>query len=472
MKKYVFLAFIALFCVSSSAWAQYVKLTAEDGTISWIPISGTIDGTNIEIYNNTQKSAINKNSKGSIDLYDVWSESGGRGTHYQVTSIGYYAFYGCSNLNSITIPKSVFQINERAFDGCSGLTSITISSGVLWIGRCAFWNCSGLTSIHIPSSVCSIYDDVFYGCSGLTSIVVDPGNMTYDSRNNCNAIIETASNTLIAGCKNTMIPSSVTSIGDHAFRNCSGLTSVTIPNGVTSIGRYAFEDCRGLTSIVIPYGVTSIGEFAFGDCRGLISITIPSSVTEIGGFAFYFCSGLTSVVIPNSVTSIENYTFSYCRGLTSVVIPSSVRSIGQSAFQYCSGLESIEIPNSVTSIGWSAFGDCSSLKSVISYITNVFETDGFSRNININNATLYVPKGLADTYWATSGWDVFSKIVEMTDAESGDVNGDNIIDISDVVSLVNFILDSSTTNSSYDVNGDGNIDISDVVALVNMILGQ
>ena len=141
-------------------------------------------------------------------------------------------------------------------------------------------------------------------------------------------------------------------------------------------------------------------------------------------------------------------------------------------YSYCSSLTSIEIPNSVTDIGYHAFEYCSSLKSVISYITNVFETEGFSRNININNATLYVPKGLADTYWATSGWDVFSKIVEMTDAESGDVNGDKIIDISDVVSLVNFILDSSTTDSSYDVNGDGNVDISDVVKLVNFILGQ
>ena len=142
------------------------------------------------------------------------------GNTYNVTSIGNNAFYGCSGLTSITIPNSVTSIGDGAFSYCSGLTSITI-----------------------PNSVTSIEWYAFIYCSGLTSVIVESGNTHYDSRGNCNAIIETASNMLIAGCKNTVIPNSVTSIGDRAFEGCSGLTSITIPNSVTHIGSYAFYEC-------------------------------------------------------------------------------------------------------------------------------------------------------------------------------------------------------------------------------------
>ena len=157
---------------------------------------------------------------------------------------------------------------------------------------------------------------------------------------------------------------SVTSIGDSAFRDCSGLTSVTIPTGVTSIGSSAFRNCSSLTSVTIPTGVTSIGECAFYDCSRLTSITIPNSVTSIGGGAFRHCSGLTSVSIPNSVTSIGVWAFGNCSRLTSVSIPNSVTSIGESAFIDCFSLTSVTIPNSVTSIGEQAFSGCSGLTSV------------------------------------------------------------------------------------------------------------
>ena len=189
-----------------------------------------------------------------------------------VTSIGDYAFYDCSGLTSVTIPNSVTSIRGDAFNGCSGLTSVTIPSSVTSIGYGAFNGCSGLTSVTIGNSVTSIGDFAFAGCSGLTSIVVESGNTTYDSRNGCNAIIETATNTLIVGCQATIIPNSVTSIGDYAFSGCSGLTSVTIPNSVTSIGGGAFWGCSGLTSVTIGNSVTSIGERAFGECTKLINI--------------------------------------------------------------------------------------------------------------------------------------------------------------------------------------------------------
>ena len=190
-----------------------------------------------------------------------------------VTSVGNYAFAYCTGLTSVTIPESVTSIGNEAFSECIGLTSVTIPDSVTSIGDYAFIYCSGLTAITIPAGVTSIGNGVLFGCRGLTSITVASGNTKYHSAGNC--VIETATGTLVLGCKSSVIPAdgSVTSIGYRAFYGCYGLTSVTIPEGVTSIGDYAFRSCTGLTSVTVPASMTSIGEYAFAGCIGLTSAT-------------------------------------------------------------------------------------------------------------------------------------------------------------------------------------------------------
>ena len=166
-----------------------------------------------------------------------------------VTSIGDYAFYGCSGMTELILPNSVTSIGDFAFLGCSGLTELTLPNSVTSIGDCAFYGCTGLTELILPNSVRSIGDIAFTYCSGLEKITVESGNSCYDSRDNCNSIIDTEFNTLIVGCKNSVIPNSVTSIGYYAFYGCSGLTELTLPDSVASIGDGAFICCSDLSKI-------------------------------------------------------------------------------------------------------------------------------------------------------------------------------------------------------------------------------
>ena len=327
-----------------------------------------------------------------------------------IISIGEDAFRGCTSLKSVSLPNSIISIGSGIFTGCTELSEIHLPNnncvkcggelddtkwfatqldGIIYLGTLlysykgeltnsdivinssineiaegAFSGCASLTSVVIPESVTRIGERAFSGCPALETITVDSGNSVYHSAGNC--IIETATKTLVHGCKNSVIPDdgSVTSIGDYAFFGCTSLTSITIPDSVTSIGRSAFYKCTSLTSVTIPDSVTSIGDRAFEDCTSLTSVTIPDSVTSIGYEAFYGCTSLTSVTIGDSVTSIGYRAFYNCYSLTSVTIGNSVTSIGDRAFYNCTSLTSVIIGDSVTSIGEYAFAGCTSLNDV------------------------------------------------------------------------------------------------------------
>ena len=361
-----------------------------------------------------------------------------------VSIISDIAFLNCESIVGLTLHDNI-EIGQNSFSGCS-IKKLNFLEGTKTIDSGMVLCKDVLTEINIPNTVMTIESDALSNCTSLESIVVGANNPIYHSSGNC--LIETNSKTLILGCKNSVIPidCSITSIGDYAFYNCTGLTSVIIPDSVTSIGRYAFKSCTGLRSITIGNSVKSIDFNAFNGCTGLTSVIIPDSVTSIGDSAFGGCSSLQEITLPfigcERYTSTDNKfqypfgrifgeskylggikteqyryhrnspspifdtyyipaslkkvtvtgcdyiqygAFYNCTRLKSITIGNSVKSIGNSAFYNCTGLTSIIIPDSVTSIGGYAFNSCTGLKSIT--IGNSVKSIGDSTFANCTGLT-------------------------------------------------------------------------------------
>ena len=397
-----------------------------------------------------------------------------------VTSIGEGSFAGCFGIKSLTvdsgnavydsrdncnavietasntlisgcdisvIPNSVTTIGNNAFS-CCGFTSIEIPSSVTTIGDYAFDICLNLKSVVIPASVTHIGNKVFNGNYAIESVIVDSDNTVYDSRDNCNALIETASNTLILGCKNTVIPNSITTIGKMAFGACnfasitipnsvttiddmaftaSTLTSITIPGSVTSMGEHVFYDCPYLESVTFSDGATVIGYAAFAYCGALTDVEIPASVKKIEESAFEGCTALTDITLPLGVTTIEDWVFYECSGLKSIIIPESVTSMGCGIFVSCTSLTSVTLPSGITNIGEYTFYECTELASIclMNPVPATVESENFTDS-HYANTTVYVPQGSLAAYKAADVWKDFANIKEFNTTQIDNVDAGDI----------------------------------------------
>ena len=290
-------------------------------------------------------------------------------------------------------------LGQNALSFTSNLEEVKLPNTLRSIGWLSFAN-SGIKKFVVPKSVTEISPDVFYQCQNLASISVEAGNEYFDSREDCNAIIETATNVLRIGCRSTIVPNSVVAIGPSAFSGVPGLTSVDLPDGVKSIGNGAFWADLGLTSVTLSKSITELGEGPFVGCSNVKTFVIDPENPVYDSRN-------------NCNAIIETATNTLIQGFETTKIPEDVVKIAPSAFQYMN-MTSIEIPASVKEIGGSAFLYCNDLTTVISHIKKPYPVNAsvFSGD-NMSTATLYVPFGTKNAYAATSGWGAFPKIIEM-----------------------------------------------------------
>ena len=256
-----------------------------------------------------------------------------------------------TDLKIVKIPGSVRDIGDCAFCQCIELKEIVIPEGVTRIGDSSFFGCSNIKRIYIPSTVTLIEETAFGSCGSLIEIVVSEDNPVYDSRNNCNAIIETASNTLICGCGGTVIPDTVTSIRSRAFYGAESLSAIKVPSSVTEIGEAAFEFCDNLINVELPDSITCIKNSTFSFCESLTKIRIPDYVTTIEESCFYACRSLKTVDFGKAVERINFGAFRKCSSLTEIGFPDSLTTIERSVFEGCTSLTEIYLPASLVDIG-------------------------------------------------------------------------------------------------------------------------
>ncbi|MBR3789616.1 MAG: leucine-rich repeat domain-containing protein, partial [Clostridia bacterium] len=377
--------------ISGSAFEECTSLASVNAPCSWNekPLYKFKSGVTVTIQSHTLENNVciicSENKCGTSESDNVvWFLDDGV---LYISGTGAMADYGANNtpwkdyttqIKKVVVGDGVTSIGNYAFYGCTALTSVIISGSVTRLGDKAFWNCASLTSVTIPESVTTIGYSAFEECASLTSINVNENNTVYAS---IDGVLFNKEKTEIIRCPQNKsgeysIPESVITIGGSAFSGCEALTSVIIPDSVTTIGRSAFWGCSALNLIEIPKNVTTIGESAFTSCSALTSVIIPDNVTTIGALAFWNCDLLASVTIPESVTTIGDSAFVDCASLTSINVNennTAYASIDGVLFnkekteiirypQNKSGEYSI--PESVTTIDSYAFDGCTSLTTV------------------------------------------------------------------------------------------------------------
>jgi len=377
---------------------------------------------------------------------------------YTVTSIGKNAFRSCTELKSVVLPNTIKSIGSRAFYGCRSLDDITLPEQLNSIGGQAFQGCSALESVVIPALVTEIGTEAFIDCTNLTSIIVDSENKVFDSRNNCNAIVETPTNTLLMGCRTTQIPPGVTIIKSRAFGGCTGLTSIITPSSLQTIEQYAFNGCKDLVSVSLSSSITSIGGYAFSGCTGLREVCceakepldIEEAVFDWGDIQYillyvpagseyaYQKAKVWRNFMDISVIGEVSHAFSVDRinydfvdenslevigprqGIRGARIPEvvdykglsyDVSRIAEDAFYGNDRLEVVSFPESVMSVGDSAFAMCSNLKTIL---LERQEPIAVPQNaFHGVDAKLMVPPNTRESYMASTGWgNAFERIEE------------------------------------------------------------
>ncbi|MBO4597988.1 MAG: leucine-rich repeat domain-containing protein [Bacteroidaceae bacterium] len=442
-----------------------VEIPSSVSSVAARPFIGCNRLTTIAVNPQNKKFDSRDNCNAIIDTKDKELILGCKGTRVPggIEKIGDEAFFGYQELGIITIPEGVKKINDKAFaesslrgielpstlekfnasafarcrgleiiriapnnvhfdsrDKCNaiietkdnrlilGCKATVIPNSVTKIKSFAFED-RGLQSIEIPASVTKLENLAFAGCDDLESISVDSRNTVFDSRDNCNAVINTKANSLVVRCKNTVIPLSVSEIGFGAYYKCQSLTSIDLPEHITVINNSAFEGCNGLTSIFLPDNVKKIGDdvfrnctnvteaflpknmsycgerafencinlktvslqrsadirdYAFNNCKSLNEIYIPD-YSHLGVGVFKECTNLTYISLPEHLQEISPRLFERCRSLNEVFIPEEVQFIGNNAFEECYHLTKIELPEGLKGIGDEAFISCQNLKCVI-----------------------------------------------------------------------------------------------------------
>ena len=305
------------------------------------------------------------------------------GNTYKVTEINTYAFMGCRELTSVSLPEGLITIGFGAFDGCSGLTKINMPSTITTIDKWAFRDCTALTEVTITdiSAWCNIAFD-------------DYSNPLYFSHR---LIINDQE------VKNLVIPETVTTIADRAFNGFSELESVQFGNGVKTIGKYAFGWCSSLNSVIVPEEITEIGAAAFYECTALNSLKLSGSLKKIDVETFAYCNNLEEIVIPEGILGIANYAFRDCKNLKRIYLPEGLLGIGTAAFGWCENITDVY---------------CNAKTPPVPIDAWYWSTSHFFWESFVDYSSLHVPEDAIADYKTAFSWKDFGKIVALTSEDT------------------------------------------------------